>query len=161
MNNNYEYTLVRKCDKETLATLVNMAKGESRTMKEYADACGIDPSTLSRIVNRKNRGKSKIENIEKLAEHADPDSGVTLDMLLEANGYVSVQRKANTIEGIQAYLHQQKEIADSNMSECQKCLMNTTPNKDFNQEYLQFQYASMRAAVFQEICEYVDKIMQS
>ena len=158
-NSNYEYT-IEECDKKSLARLVDLAKGPYRTMKEYANACGINPSTLSRIINGKNKGKSKIENIEKMAEYADPESGVTLEMLLDANGYVNVRKRTRTVEGIQEYLHQQKEIANKRMSECQECLMNTSQNKDFNQEYLQFQYASMRTAIFQEICEYVDNIMQ-
>ena len=76
-------------DKQALAALLNRAKGD-RTLKEFAGLCGVNPSTLTRIMQQTNRGSSTLELIEAIAENAALESGVTLDALLNANGYTRV-----------------------------------------------------------------------
>lgn len=74
-------------NKARFAALLDQARG-TRTMKKFADDCGVNPSTFSRIYNQANKGASSEELIRLIAEHADPESGVTLDMLMEANGLI-------------------------------------------------------------------------
>lgn len=74
-------------NKARFAELLEKARG-SRTMKKFADDCGVNPSTFSRISNQLNKGASSTELIHVIAEKADPDSGVTLENLMEANGYL-------------------------------------------------------------------------
>lgn len=74
-------------NKARFAALLDQARG-TRTMKKFADDCGVNPSTFSRIYNQANKGASSEELIRVIAEHADPESGVTLDMLMEANGLI-------------------------------------------------------------------------
>ena len=73
-------------DFEKFAELLLKAKGEDRTMQQFAADIGTHPSTLSRIVHMKNTGPSAVSLLESIAEQADPESGVTLDMLMEVNG---------------------------------------------------------------------------
>lgn len=86
------YVRVSPVNKELLASLVEKAKGPSRTMKQFADEIGCNPSTLSRIVNKQNNGASKDDLITAIALHADQDSGITLEMLMNANG-MAIQMK--------------------------------------------------------------------
>lgn len=69
-----------------LAEYINKAKGNNRTMAEFAVACNVSPSTLSRIVNKFNKRPLTEELLEKIAENADDNSGVTLELLKLANG---------------------------------------------------------------------------
>lgn len=73
--------------KARFAALLDQARG-TRTMKRFAEECGVNPSTFSRIYNQANKGASSEELIRLIAEHAAPESGVTLDMLMEANGFI-------------------------------------------------------------------------
>ena len=73
-------------DKEVFATLLLAAKG-GRTMKDFAETCGVNPSTFTRIIQKTNKGASSPELLEAIAENSDPKSNVTLDALAHANGY--------------------------------------------------------------------------
>lgn len=85
MNDEIDITKFSAECRDELARLLVKAKGGGRTMKQFADECGVYPSTLSRIVNKQNNGPSKEELIRSIAEHADPESGVTLEALMRAN----------------------------------------------------------------------------
>lgn len=93
-----KYVRVSEPNKDELAKLLLRAKGPSRTMKELANLCGVDPSTLSRIVNKMNRGPSSDDLIRSIAEHADPESGVTLDKLMAAHGMARVVDSATAVK---------------------------------------------------------------
>lgn len=82
-------------DKQALAALLNRARGD-RTLKEFAGLCHVNPSTLTRIVKQTNRGSSTLELIEAIADNAAPESGVTLDALLNANGYTRIYSVSST-----------------------------------------------------------------
>lgn len=73
-------------DFKRFAELVLQAKGDTRTMQQFAADLGTHPSTLSRIVHMKNTGPSAESLLKAIAEQADPESGVTFDMLMEVNG---------------------------------------------------------------------------
>lgn len=79
------YVKTSEPDKDRLADLVIAARG-NRTSQQFAIECGVNPSTLTRILNKQNKGSSKDDLIYAIAEHAAPESGVTLDELMHANG---------------------------------------------------------------------------
>ena len=81
-----QYIRVRKPDKEMLSKLVIRAKGPMRSMRQFATDLNVNPSTLSRIVNMKVIGSSKDKLIADIAEKADPESGVTFEILMKAHG---------------------------------------------------------------------------
>lgn len=56
-------------------------------MKDFANLCGVNPSTFTRIVQKVNKGASSTDLLIEIANNADPQSGVTLKDLAEANGY--------------------------------------------------------------------------
>ena len=80
------YHRVTAPDKDSLAELVTRAKGPRRSMRQFASECNVNPSTLSRIVNKKTQGSNTDDLIATIADHADPDSGVTFEMLMRAHG---------------------------------------------------------------------------
>ena len=75
-------------NKERLAELVEKAIGPHRNQTEFAKQIGVNPSTISRIINMKNSGASSDELILAIAAHADPESGVTEEMLMKAHGMI-------------------------------------------------------------------------
>ena len=80
------YTRTKSPDKEALAELVIKAKGPRRSMRQFADDLGVNVSTLSRIVNKKTQRANSDNLIADIADHADPDSHVTFEQLMEAHG---------------------------------------------------------------------------
>ena len=99
-------------DKEEFARLVMEAKGSNRTMQQFANDIGVQPSTLSRIVNMKNESPSAMKVIRSIAEYADKDSDVTLEKLIACNGLTLQQMdlernslsKQNNIENMKKVL---------------------------------------------------------
>lgn len=90
MRKDTEFRRVSGENKEEMARLLIRAKGSSRTMKQFAIECGVHPSTFSRILNKSNKGASTDKMVRVIAEHAEPESGVTLDALMAAHGMVRV-----------------------------------------------------------------------
>lgn len=80
------YVRIKSPDKDALAELVIRAKGPSRSLRQFADELGVNVSTLSRIVNKKTASANSDALIADIADHADENSGVTLEMLLTAHG---------------------------------------------------------------------------
>lgn len=80
------YTRTKSPDKEALAELVTRAKGPRRSLRQFADDLGVNASTLSRIINQKTASANSDTLIADIADHADPDSQVTFEQLMEAHG---------------------------------------------------------------------------
>ena len=94
MERQRKYVRVRDVDREKLSELIIKAKGPSRSIRAFAEELGVNPSTLTRIINMQNKSYSKDSLIVSIAEHADPDSNVTLEMLMDAHGI----RERSTVE---------------------------------------------------------------
>ena len=86
------YTRGKAVDKDRLAQYLEAAKGPGRTMKQFAEECNVNPSTLSRIANKKMLGGSSEALMLAIFQHADQNSGLSLDALMDANGMVPVGR---------------------------------------------------------------------
>lgn len=82
----YIFRKTHDVDKEVFADLLQKAKG-GRTMKDFADLCGVNPSTFTRIVQKANKGASSPQLLEAIVANAVPESGVTIELLAKANGY--------------------------------------------------------------------------
>ena len=84
-----DYIRTGKADLETLSQLVLRAKG-SRSMNDFAKECEVNTSTISRIINMKNTTACSDDVLMAISKAADPESGVTLELLLMANGMVKL-----------------------------------------------------------------------
>ena len=73
-------------DREQTVDLFNLAIGP-RSKRQFADDLGVNVSSVSRISNGQVNEISP-QLLAKIAFYADPNSGVTLDQLMEAQGLV-------------------------------------------------------------------------
>ena len=98
------YVKVSAPDQDKLAELTLAAIG-ARTKQQFAMLCGVQPSTISRLINKSNKGASTEELILAIAKNAAPGSGVTLEALMEANGMAPVSSQVGmpTYKRISAY----------------------------------------------------------
>lgn len=83
----YEYRRNgEEVDKEQFANLVVRAKGNN-SISSFAELCGVQPSTFTRIIRGENKGASSPALLEAIADNAAEGSNVTIEKLAEANGY--------------------------------------------------------------------------
>lgn len=82
-----EWRLLAQPDMLLLGDLIVRAKGENRTMADFSVAVGTSASTLSRAINQKATRPVALDILVGIADHADTNSGVDLEALLQANGY--------------------------------------------------------------------------
>lgn len=94
------YIRMREPEKEALGQLVERAIGEKRSLTEFAELCGVSPSTISRIVNGKFTTPISDCTILAIAENADPDSGVSLEDLLAVHGLAPIAIEADVIPAV-------------------------------------------------------------
>jgi hypothetical protein len=81
-----------KPDTAALSQLILAAKGDGRTMAQFAEACGnvpgVSPSTFSRILNRTVKRPLSTILLKTIARNAANPEIVTYDKLLVANGMI-------------------------------------------------------------------------
>lgn len=109
------YVRSREPDMKKMAELTARAKG-NRSLVEFADACGLNMSTLSRIINMKNTGPSVDDVLARIARNADPESGVTIEDLLEASGKERIEGGMSAQETMER-LEEQDEHEVTTMAE--------------------------------------------
>lgn len=71
--------------------LVAAAKGLT-TKKKFAETIGVNASTATRILNGETKAMQNLQ-IARIAAFADPDSGVTLEKLMRAQGLVDMSER--------------------------------------------------------------------
>lgn len=81
-----EYIQVHTPDIMKIGEYVIKAKGVNRTMAQFAEECGIGASTLSRIANGKITKPLSADVVKAIYEHRDPESKISFDMFMAANG---------------------------------------------------------------------------
>lgn len=91
------YCRIEEPNIDYLSYLTNKAKGSKRSINEFAKDCGVSPSTISRIINKKNTTPNSDRLIKAIADNADIDSEVTLDMLLEAHGLAKIIHSCDSL----------------------------------------------------------------
>lgn len=85
-----DYVRIRYADMDVLGALTQRAIGPNRSLTEFAEACGLSPSTISRVVNGKFTKYISDGVVASIAKNADPASNVTLEDLLAANGQLPI-----------------------------------------------------------------------
>lgn len=106
-----EYVQALTPDKMKLALYVNRAKGVERTMAQFAEACGVSASTLSRIVNGKITKPIAEDLLRKIVENS-AEEDMPLDIIMRANGMVPKD------------LHEQRSMMGYNHWERREAAMN-------------------------------------
>lgn len=78
-------------DKEETISLVRAAIGD-RSMRKFAEEIGVNPSSISRILNGTST-EIRTSLIAFIAYNADPKSEVTMDKLLRAQGFTKPEER--------------------------------------------------------------------
>ena len=97
MNREYVEALVP--NKMELATYVNIAKGSERTMAQFANACGVSASTLSRIVNHKITKPLSVELVRSIVKNAANPERLNYESVMWANGMLPKDQLAQREPG--------------------------------------------------------------
>lgn len=84
---------VGEADMEKMSELLERMKGPGRSYNQYAKDIGVAASTLTRISKQEVSSVSN-ELLAKLAEHMNPDCGVTIEDLVRANGLREDERRS-------------------------------------------------------------------
>ncbi|CVI73783.1 hypothetical protein BN3660_03349 [Eubacteriaceae bacterium CHKCI004] len=105
-------------DFDELSQLINTAKGAERTMSQFAEECGVSPATFSRIVNKKNAKATSLTLLQSIAEHASVESNITLEQLLQANGW---RKSENEIEN-NSRIYNISESVKASVLECNQLI---------------------------------------
>ena len=79
------YVRITQPDKDRLSSLTELAIG-NRSVRDFAKDCGVHPSTIYRLLKKEQSSANTDYVIAAIAENADPQSGVTMDMFIEAHG---------------------------------------------------------------------------
>ena len=82
------YSKESQIDVDLLANYLKRAKGELRTMRQFALQCQANPATFSRILNGKTSREVSTELLLAISKNANASSGITFEMLMNANGYI-------------------------------------------------------------------------
>lgn len=83
---------------ETVVNVLTDAKGPERGWAEYARDCGINPSTMSRIINGKLKSALSVKTLEKLYEHRSDSCKISYENFLLANGWIDKDRQRDIID---------------------------------------------------------------
>ena len=78
---------VAPTDMEKMAKLTALAKG-NRTAAAFADACGVDAATISRILNAKLKKNLSDDVVAAIAANSVDQSAIFFQKLLDAHGLV-------------------------------------------------------------------------
>jgi len=88
MSENITYKQVLTPDFHRITEIVLSAKGVERNMVQFSEACGINASTLSRLVNGKLKRPLSIDMIDAIIGSKCAACEFSTDDLLQANGMV-------------------------------------------------------------------------
>ena len=97
-----KYIQMMSPNQDALVDMLTLARGPIRSWAEYAKDCGVNPSTMSRIINGKLKSPLTIKTLEKLYEHRDEACKVTFDQFIIPSGMVDCDRQRTLIDERQA-----------------------------------------------------------
>lgn len=113
MDTKKEYIQVYEPNKKGLASVLAACKGTERTMAQFAEACGISASTLSRISNGNITKPLAEDMLKTIYEHRDEGAKVEMDDLYRANGMLTVKERNRVVHAGDSHrrLVETKEMA--------------------------------------------------
>lgn len=87
------FVQVRTPDKERIARITKGLIGENRTAAEFAQAVGLSPSMVSRIINGKYQKPLTEDILVKLVYDCSEEQNEKLEHLIAANGMISKEQQ--------------------------------------------------------------------
>jgi len=83
---------------ENVVSVLTAAKGKERGWAEYARDCGINPSTMSRIINGKLKNALSVKTLDKLYDHRVEGCDISRDDFLLANGWIDKDKQRDMVD---------------------------------------------------------------
>ena len=80
-----QYKKTKDADMDDVSQLVAEARGPSRSIRQFAGEVDANPSTISRLENKRTNGISA-ELVARIAEHAEADNDSVFERLMRAGG---------------------------------------------------------------------------
>ena len=80
-----QYKKTKDADMDDVSRLVAEARGPSRSIRQFAGEVDANPSTISRLENKRTNGISA-ELVARIAEHAEADNDAVFERLMKAGG---------------------------------------------------------------------------
>ncbi len=112
---------VKEADMQKMSELVERMKGEGRSYNQYSKDMGVAASSLTRISKQTVSSVSN-ELLAKLAEHMDPECGVTFEELITANGLIEDDRRS-FIESARQFEQDAEDIIRKDLYRANKMVM--------------------------------------
>ena len=88
-----EFLQITAPDKDALSKILNRCKGNERTMALFAGDCGVNASTLSRILNGKITKPLSYETLVSIYDHRSGSADISFEQLANANGMRSKESR--------------------------------------------------------------------
>lgn len=128
-----DYEEMSYADRKRMADLVYEAKGEERSLRQFADDIEVNVSTISRITNKKIARHVDLEVIAKIAAGAESDSDTIFEELMEANGMkkISVHQKdeqmlwPDAVQSIKTYQKHPDPVGKESRDQTWKAVANS------------------------------------
>lgn len=98
---------------ENVVSVLTDAKGQERSWAEYAKDCGINPSTMSRIINGKLKSALSVKTLDKLYAHRAESCELSRESFLLANGWIDKDKQRDMIDQHMAEHDKVDQIFDS------------------------------------------------
>ncbi|MBQ3268375.1 MAG: helix-turn-helix transcriptional regulator [Clostridia bacterium] len=83
---------------DSVIDALTKAKGPDRGWAEYANDCGISPSTMSRIINGKLKSPLSIRTLQKLYDHRAETCKMSFDDFIMANGMIERDKQRDIVD---------------------------------------------------------------
>ena len=106
-----EYVIVSKPDMEALSKLVDMARGK-RSIEVFAQACHISAQLMYGIAKKRRVTNVNYHHICAIADHADKESVITLQMLMDANGMIPASKVRKRIEDVKSGVDRIRDLPE-------------------------------------------------
>lgn len=91
-----DYGLVKAPNLDALTKAIDSLRGD-RSIERYAYECGFSAGTLARTINGKRIRPISLNDCKAMYEHKAPESSITFEMLLAANGYVKKIKMSSAV----------------------------------------------------------------
>ena len=103
---NESFEIVHEPNLALLASMIKIAKGPNRSMAEFAKACEVSASTLSRVVNGKITRRLSVDLVQAIVKNSVAQREFDYSDIMQANGMVLESQKGESIRASHVSLNE-------------------------------------------------------
>jgi len=128
MRSQKEYQQVLAPDCSRIAEIILAARGEERTMVQFAEITGINTATLSRLLNGKMKRPLTVNVINAVMDHKSPSCEFSKEDMFRANGMVDSDTYERRYRN--ARPRDKKQIRNERVAIMKKIIVNELYNRN-------------------------------